>query len=172
MINSIGSSAMEVLNKLFKERIEFSNRHADWYRRKKRSRQRVSLSIRLIGVVLLVAGGIWPQIVAIKRDLPPQAGYILLAFSAGLFLVDRVFGASSNWQRYIVAALEIEAKREIFTVRWNQLQAIEPSQELLTQKSFVLALEFTEQVEGIVLNETNSWVTTINQEIKQLPIGR
>src|SRR5262245_34234909 len=91
-------------------------RELDWYVRKKKGRSFPSQMLRFGAVALTVLGGLVPVLMSLFPSPPSwpwlspfsdmrfgQFGYLLLAIAAGLVLLDRYFGYSTGWMRYIVA---------------------------------------------------------------------
>jgi hypothetical protein len=94
----------------------------------------------------------------------------LVGIAAALLGIDRAFGFSSGWARYVLAATEIRKRLEEFRMDWFALMAAanpEPSPDqvsALIQK----AREFRATVEGIVAQETKDWVTEFQSNMMQL----
>jgi hypothetical protein len=91
----------------------------------------------------------------------PYVGYVLLALGGALLLADRIFGISSGWARFMVAAVDIEAKAEVFRVKIISAayQAKPSSNDNILQ----LCLEFTELISACIVGETKTWVSEFNQ---------
>lgn len=113
---------------------EIIENELSWYLRKKRGRSSVSQWLRFLALVLTVLGGLVPLLVAVfdATDGPQaswtsgirfgQVGYVLLALAGGLVLLDKYFGFSTGWMRYIVAMQAIEKARESFRLDWIGLR--------------------------------------------------
>ena len=106
----------------------------NWYYRKKSGRSVTSRALRFSAVILSVFGGLVPVLVSLFGSRPRwhwldafadlrfgQLGYLLLAIAGGLFLLDKYFGYSTGWMRYIVAMQAIEKAREAFRLDWAAL---------------------------------------------------
>lgn len=138
------------------DRLSFADAHAAWYRRKKRFSQSLSKSLRILSLIFVVSGGIFPVIAQMENLLPVQAGYVLLALSGACLLFDRVLGISTGWARYMTAALELEALAEAF--RAEALLIEVKNDETAHLALMELCRQFTENVNRVVLSETTKWV--------------
>ena len=138
------------------DRLNFARRHANWYRCKKRRIQFISKLLRLMAILLVIAGGIIPLLAHTNFPVPTQAGYILLALGGGCVLTDRIFGVSAGWVRYMIAAINIEAQAEIFRANIVEIEIKKNSEKeaIIIQK----CNELTENIIQIVKLETEAWV--------------
>jgi hypothetical protein len=155
-----------------------AQRQIDWYLSKKARKAHASATLRFVGIVLFVAGGLVPIVKAtlpnVTRSLPfdfGQAGYLLIAVAAGGAALDRFFGYSTGWIRYITAALAIEKSLEEFRMEWARNlaklhggppNAAQLDRLLLTCETFSLAIR--SQVE----QETKAWVVEFQGNMAQL----
>lgn len=144
----------EEISSLRNDRIEFAKRHAEWYRRKKKSKQRFSVVFRSAALMLGSIGGVWPIIVPRAAE-DQYVGYVFIAISGALILADRMFGISSSWMRYMIAALEIEERLELFVLDMDAL-AVREAQS--SPVAFDLARQFTSDICAIVKGETSRWL--------------
>jgi hypothetical protein len=134
--------------------------NANWYRRKKAPRQVFSLWIRLLSLIFALAGGLCPLLPSNSPFPDAQRyGYLLLGVGGGLFLFDRLFGISSAWMRYMLAALEIEASMHSFNVQWIKARAAASTAGGTTnlEPFFMLATDALARIDGIVQRETAEW---------------
>jgi hypothetical protein len=150
-----------------------------WYYAKKARKARMSVTLRFISIVLFVFGGLVP---IIKATLPAsatatlpfdfgQAGYLLIGIAAGCIGLDRYFGYSTGWIRYITTAMAIEKSLEEYRLEWTQHTAkargtpptAEQLEELI-QTCAKFSLTFKSHVE----QETKAWVTEFQSNLTQL----
>jgi hypothetical protein len=150
-----------------------------WYYDKKKWKSRMSAALRVVAILLFVLGGLVP---IIKATLPAaalthlpvdfgQAGYLLIGVGAGCLGLDRFFGYSTGWIRYITTALALEKSREEYRLQWtrqmaktrgNQPSVDEVEQLIQTCATFSLAIK--SQVE----QETKAWVAEFQSNLTQL----
>ncbi len=146
-----------------------------WYWRNKRWKSFCSRWVQLLAVVLTSAAAIIPIVgQLIPQDpLNLKSGLwasLLVGLAAALLALDKAFGFSSGWARYVLAATNIRKSLEEFKMDWTTLIAAacpnpSPQQiEALIQR----AREFRVGVESIVLQETKDWVSEFQNNIAQL----
>ena len=156
-----------------------AQRQIDWYYAKKTRKARVSIVLRFSAILLFVLGGLVP---IIKATLPAdviaklpldfgQAGYLLIGVAAGCVGLDRFFGYSTGWIRYITTGMSIEKSLEEYRMEWARniakLRGAPPNEDQLDQliqicQSFSLAIK--SQVE----QETKAWVAEFQSNLTQL----
>ena len=130
---------------ILRERAELQALDAiGWYYSKKKSKNFWSRWLRFWAILYTILGGLAPilsatglaQLIAQyfygnvdDRDLRlaemrfNQCGYVLIGLAAGCLAFDRFFGFSTNWMRYIGAAMRIETARVRFRFEWERLAA-------------------------------------------------
>ncbi|HUI57413.1 MAG TPA: SLATT domain-containing protein [Bryobacteraceae bacterium] len=156
-----------------------AQKQIDWYYAKKTVKSRVSTGLRFLAILLFVTGGLVP---IIKATLPTtavnkfpfdfgQAGYLLIGIAAGCLGLDRFFGYSTGWIRYITTAMAIEKSLEEYRMEWARnmakLRGGPPNEQQLDQliqtcEAFSLAIK--SQVE----QETKAWVAEFQSSLSQL----
>lgn len=152
-----------------------------WYWENKKWKARMSRWIRLWALLLTAAAGLLPVVSYIARDskwfddatMVTTSGLwasALVGVAAGLLGMDRAFGFSSGWARYVLAATEIRRKLEEFRMDWIALAAMAspaPSAEQIA--TFIQkAREFRVAVEAIVAQETKDWVNEFQTSMAQV----
>jgi conflict system pore-forming effector with SLATT domain len=150
-----------------------------WYYAKKTWKARMSTALRFASILLFVMGGLVP---IVKATLQPaainklpfdfgQAGYLLIGVAAGCVGLDRFFGYSTGWIRYITTAMAIEKSLEEYRMEWARniakLRGAPPNEQQLDQliqtcETFSLAIRT--QVE----QETKAWVAEFQSNLAQL----
>ena len=158
-----------------------------WYLRKKKGRSSISRWVRFTALILTVLGGLVPLLIAVFEEPPAwpwlswaagirfgQVGYVLLALAGGLVLLDKYFGFSTGWMRYIVAMQAIEKARESFRLDWialrrafanTQPQSAEQAEviERMIQRARSVILEVKEHSE----KETQAWILEFQTNLAQ-----
>src|SRR5690349_359137 len=88
---------------------------AGWYQAKIAWKRRISVTLRILSILLITAGGLVPlvkatwspgTVAAVKFDLG-QLGYLLIGLGGGAIAFDRFFGFSSAWIRYVTTEMAI-----------------------------------------------------------------
>jgi hypothetical protein len=156
-----------------------AQRQIGWYFRKMKVKSQASTALRFVAVALFVAGGLVP---ILKGILPPdtvrklpfdlgETGYLLLGMAAGCLALDRFFGYSTGWIRYITTALALEKSLEEFRMEWTRtlakLRGGAPNEAQLDQ--LILTCEnFSVAIRSQVEQETKAWVAEFESNLSQL----
>lgn len=140
----------------------------NWYFSSKREKARWSRWLRFAAILLTTLGGLAP-IVGSAGWLKPEyesvvkmLGYVLLGLAAACVGLDRFFGFSSAWMRYILTALVLEKSLSEFRMEWAMMiaklgdQTPTPEQ---VQSMLQRVKEFVAHVDGKVEEETRDWVS-------------
>lgn len=129
-----------------------------WYMRRRTAKARASKFLRSAAVLLAVTGSAIPfYVLASGSKMSTDWGYLALLLAAGCLLMDRGFGFSSSWARYVSTALAIEA--DISNSRVSLLSTI--STGAAPGKSAAicsLASKLISAVNKHVSDETTGWV--------------
>ena len=156
-----------------------AQKQIQWYWGKKRAKANMSMFLRFVAIILFALGGLVP---IVKATLPAtivtkfpfdfgQSGYLLIGIAAGCIGLDRFFGYSSGWIRYVTTAMALEKSVEEFRLEWTRNMAKmrgaphAPEQlETLIQtcRAFNLAIR------GQVEQETRAWVVEFQTNLSQL----
>jgi hypothetical protein len=164
------------------------DRELGWYYQRKGSRASISQALRFSAVTLSVLGGLVPVVISLFGPRPAwrwldpfasirigQLGYLLLALAGGLFLLDRYFGYSTGWMRYIVAMQAIEKTREAFRLDWTGLcrtlsmtPAGTPEYADLVDRMIQRARSAIVEVKEHSEKETQAWILEFQTNLTQL----
>jgi hypothetical protein len=144
-----------------------------WYFRNKRGKSFLSQWIRFLAVVLTSAAAIVPLLGPLLHFPAlnnPLWASVLVGLAAALLALDRAFGFSSGWARYVMAATNIRKSLEEFKMDWEMLaaQAGPNPSPVQVQALLQRARDFRIAVEGLVLQETKDWVSEFQNNMAQL----
>ncbi|HEV2294326.1 MAG TPA: SLATT domain-containing protein [Tepidisphaeraceae bacterium] len=148
-----------------------------WYMRNRRTKSVVGRGLRIAAILLTTIGGIVPFITttglvdpSAKNDWS-QVGYVFLGLAAGSIALDRFFGFSSGWIRYMTTALLLQRLITEFEMDWIALNAHlstdqhEPDKrELLLRRIQVFLIRVREEVE----RETAEWAAEYRSNLTEL----
>jgi SMODS and SLOG-associating 2TM effector domain 2 len=162
-----------------------------WYYEKKKSKNFWSRWLRFWAIAFTILGGLVPLLSAaglvqivlryysvndpISIQLAElhfnQLGYVLIGFAAGCVAFDRFFGFSTNWMRYIGAAMRIETARVKFAFEWEHLVAPlkgrDPNDNEV--RELLEAIEkFSLAIREAIEQETGAWITEFQTNLSQL----
>jgi len=146
----------------------------EWYWRNKRGKALLSRGIQWMAVVLTAAAGLVPVFgqLLFGSDRIPSGLWstALVGLAAALIGLDRAFGYSSGWARYVLAATEIRKRLDEFRMDWTALSAVACPNPATEQVGALIqrAKEFRLTVEDIVGKETRDWVTEFQNNFSQL----
>jgi hypothetical protein len=148
-----------------------------WYISAKRWKQRFGRLLRASAILLGTIAGILPMLGQAygtpdgKQAFQPVWSSVALAVAAALVLLDRFFGLTSAWIRYVTTELKIrqvleefQMDNEIARAAWT---AGQPSADQV-QQMLARCKAFVTQVQGIVVDETSMWAREFQDTLKQL----
>ena len=143
-----------------------------WYLKAKRPKQLQARVMRGASIALVALAGIIPMLAQVTRGtIAPMWASIALALAAAAIALDRFFGYSSAWMRYITTELHLRQMLDDFQLGWETERAAwrgaAPTEDQL-QRALTRCTTFVSQVNGLVRDETNLWVATFQESLKQL----
>jgi hypothetical protein len=162
------ATSLELSESTYKALAERYRQVIDWYLVEKEKKKRASKAIRAIAWVLAVAGGLIPLLVGAGLEyVDPSLGYVFLASAASIQLVDRYFGYSESWKRYVSVAMECSAGLLAMQVGWLELKAMGDRVELVAGQWSVLR-DHTAKLNEAITGETDHWKTDLEGGIDEL----
>lgn len=144
----------------------------EWYMSEKKSKASWSRSLRVLAVIFATAGGVLPLIsVGTNQTRYAFWGYPLLAAAAGCVAIDRAFGFSSSWMRYLTAATALQKLLLRHQLRWAEMR-MDYGNADISAAQFKDALDelrdFADSVADVVVGETQNWVNEFRGHFSQL----
>jgi hypothetical protein len=101
----------------------------------------------------------------------PAWASVALGIAAALVLLDRYFGFSSAWMRYISTELNLRQLTQEFQMDWESDKAAwlgsEPTPDQL-RATFARFKAFVTQVNTIVRQETDAWIQEFQSTLKEI----
>jgi hypothetical protein len=167
------------LEKLIERAISHADQAIVWYLRSKKAKRIGARLFRLGAILFIAAAGILPILQQIftnegKPPFSPAWASVLLSIAVLFVAIDRFFGFSTAWMRYITAELQIRQARESFELDWLSAHASfrgnTPTPE---QVSAVIGMAkvFTDQLNTLISSETQKWVAEFQETLKQIDEG-
>lgn len=160
------NSRTDSLSKVFEHAMDVSNTAQRWYAGKHPSKRKWGRALRIVGLLLAGAGAIIPIISEIssksgKPAIAPGWAAVALGLAAGCGILDRFFGFSSAWMRYIVAEQRLERQRSDFEYQWNKARTnlTTPPSDTEVEKLLTLARDNVKKVGDVIDRETSEWLT-------------
>lgn len=171
----------ESLKEIHDYAIDQAIKSIDWYWKHKGAKALFSQTVRFFAWVLAAVSGILPIIANLyKADannaLSPLVPSLLLGIAAALLGLDKAFGYSTGWARYVLTATNIRKALEQFRLDWAELMmqsgiSAQPANPITATQVAPLiecAKQFRIEVENQVLQETKEWITEFQTNTAQM----
>jgi hypothetical protein len=133
-----------------------------WYMRERQSKRIWGRFLRFLGILLVGAGVLIPILSQIyaedgKPEIPPIWASVALLLAALLVALDKFFGFSTAWTRFIATNHEITRQRHQFEFEWQILEAEGGGTGADSVAFLDLASEFVLAIDEAVAGETLAW---------------
>lgn len=151
------------VNQAVRDLCKFYHEAIDWYMHEKQKKARASKTLRLASLVLAIAGGAVPLVAPLAPGLNSSFGYLLLALAGGLQLVDRFFGYSNTWSRYVSTALHLNSQLLLLQLDSARLKAVGADE--IAQWDMVD--RYARELAAAVESETTQWVTDFSEILRE-----
>lgn len=142
-----------------------------WYLREKESKAKVSKSLRILAISLLTTGAIFPVLSIISDGgIRSELGYIAFAFGGGVVLLDRGFGYSSSWSRYMAtgaALATVISKHQVAWAAWALMNSTGPDPDVVEPLERII-VPFASEVSDLLESETKMWATEFVENLSSL----
>jgi ABC-type multidrug transport system fused ATPase/permease subunit len=149
----------------------------EYYQFAKKPKKRWAIWLRMAALLFAGAAGLIPilsQLFMTENGTPyvqPAWASVALALAAGALAIDRFFGFSSGWMRFMVTELKARRALDDFELEWEATRAswadTAPSAEQV-QDMIARATRFAGTVADIVRDETDQWMSEFREAIRQL----
>jgi hypothetical protein len=125
-------------------------------------------------LLLTAAAGLVPVIVQLGKNAGMAKGFdsgplasLFVGIAAALLGLDKAFGYSSGWTRYVLTASSMTKVLHEFRMDWVALAAAPPTTE---QQAAMIqrAKEFVSAIQGAVAQETKDWATEFQSNMAQM----
>lgn len=153
-----------------------AERAIDWYYWKRRRMQRWGRALRLGAILATSAAGVTPLVAELmerngRPAIEPLWAAILIAAAGILVLLDRFWGCTSAWVRYMLAAQEISALLDAFRMEWESQKLLWEGLEVdveQAQMTIDRCRSFLDHVRSVIRSETDSWATEFHKVLEQI----
>jgi hypothetical protein len=146
-------------------------RAAAWYIQEKKWKARWSRALRILAILFATAGAAIPFVAANNDAVGFEWGYVLLACAAGAVAMDRFFGFSTAWMRYMTAELAIQQRLQQLQFEWASMLIVRgnrvPSAHEVATELEKLATAAAAIGEEVRL-ETMTWAEEFQSNIGEL----
>jgi hypothetical protein len=152
---------------------------SEWYWREKKSRKKPSQVIRFMALVLTAAAGLTPIVLEVLRNsgVEKLRGYdsgpvasLLVGLAAALLGLDKAFGYSSGWVRYVLTATSMSKLLQEFRMDWVALlgASANPPTSEDHGKLIQRARTFIADIQGLIVQETKDWANEFQSNMAQM----
>lgn len=165
------------LHEVYLRSLKIATEAKGWYAKNSRSKKSGARNIRVLSILLAALAAILPTIgellpsVGINYEIKAGWTVVLLGIAGALLLLDRFFGFTSGWMRYIVAELQLNQIIQEFELDWETERAgwdaNAPTKNQVVQM-LARCKAFISQVNTIVREETDVWVQEFQSTIRYL----
>jgi len=143
-----------------------------WYWRAKLWKRVFSRWIQFMALALAAAAGIVPIVIQLsgaKWDSGLLAS-LLVGLAAAVLGMDKAFGFSSGWTRYVLTATTMTKQLHDFRMDWISLMATADPTPTTTQQSAMIqrAKDFIAAIQAMILQETKDWATDFQNNMAQM----
>lgn len=172
------------LGRIYRHVVDGTQSAIDWYMRAIRRKRWVAYTIRFFAILLVAVAGLIPLLDSVheKYVLPADRlpwvemaldtawATVILAVAAALVGLDRFFGYSSGWMRFIRTELELRRLLVDFELDWQRHRASwQGRPPLPTQVDLALqrCRDLSRQVNDVVHEETSLWIQEFRDSLRQ-----
>jgi hypothetical protein len=179
-VQNLRWSTPEEMQSSIRALYQYTEAHASdsigWYARNKRQKAFMSRSLRFWAIILTTLGGLAPLIEALGwkltgRNTVGQFGYLFLGLAAACIGLDRFFGFSSGWMRYIATMMSLERALSEFRLDWAMMVAKfgdkEPTPDQV-QLMIQRLKDFLVSVDAQIADETQAWVSEFRTNLAEI----
>lgn len=154
------------LNKLFDIVIANAAETSGWYSDKARKNRLWAMWLRSIAIVASTLGAGIPLVSKLFGDqyspsgVPVELAAIVLSCGVAAILLDKFYGFSSSWIRFITTHLKIKRKIQTILFEWQLLRlnlAGKAFEKADLETLFSLCYRFHSEISDIVKEETQAW---------------
>jgi hypothetical protein len=166
------------LAELFGRTNGYSLRTEEWYAAKRRAKRPWGRALRVGAIALGAVAAILPVISEIysgdgRPPVAPAWSTVALILAATLIGLDRYFGFSAAWMRFMAAELRLARRRHEFEYKW-QAQKVRVGTDVSDEElaTFLdLSGELTRAVDQTVSDETEGWIEEFRSSLDRVEQG-
>jgi hypothetical protein len=149
----------------------------DWYWKAKRWKRIPSQWIQFFALALTAAAGLVPIILQLVKNAGAAKGFdsgplasLFVGIAAALLGLDKAFGYSSGWTRYVLTATSMTKLLHEFRMDWVALWAAAAVPPTAEQQAAMIqrAKKFISTIQGMVAQETKDWATEFQSNMAQM----
>lgn len=152
----------------------------DWYWERKKWKRIPAQFVQFFALVLAAAAGLVPILIQVLKNyqikaawLPADSGPLAALFvgiAAMLLGLDKAFGYSSGWVRYVLSATSMTKLLQEFRIDWITLSAGCGAADPVAARCAAIqrAKEFISAMQSMVEQETKDWAAEFQSNMAQM----
>lgn len=161
---------------IYQHVVDGATRAIGWYLTHRRSKKRWAQILRVGAIFMVTIAGVLPvlsQILSADRPVTIQPAWasVALGIAVALVALDRFFGFSSAWSRYIATEQAISAALNQFLLDWQKVSSKVFASEFTKDDldAFLdLAKKLAEKTDELVQAETLQWVKEFRETLTDM----
>jgi SMODS and SLOG-associating 2TM effector domain 2 len=152
------------LDALYEYAVATAHQARQWYVDRHEAKRRWGRTLRLFAILMGVIAVIVPILAQLWSEVPPGLSTVAIALGAVFISLDRFFGASAGWMRFIQAEQRLTERLSRFEFDWAaiQLASTDPTDSAALSAHLDLVRGLVEDVQRIVADETSMWIEEFN----------
>lgn len=166
----------ECLKALEDYAIDFGTRNKEYYRNNSAYKRSLAKGLRILAILASAVAGVLPvlsQISANNNKYPIDPAWATVAVTVAITAIglDRFFGFSSGWVRFITTEIKIESKIEQLRLSIENERFSWQGQPPTFDKAKAtlgIIISFLNEISEIVKDETNTWVIEFQNVLQKL----
>jgi hypothetical protein len=166
------------LSLVFEHAVGLAVSAEEWYASKRPSKRKAARILRVGAVLLGAVAVVLPILSEITGEdadpaIAPGWAAVALAAAAALITLDRFFGFSSGWMRFMEAELRLTRLRHRFEYDWNTQRAASSDAPNDAELStfLTLARTFVLEIDKVVAEETVTWIVEFRGGLERTEQG-
>jgi len=177
-LNWSAEQRSQSLSVVFEHAVGLATGAEEWYAAKRRAKRRWGRALRVGAIVLGAVAAVLPILSQIytnddKPAIAPGWAAVALAAAVALVGLDRYFGFSTGWMRFMAAELRITRLRHDFEYAWQsgRAAATAPTSDNEVAALLARAREFVLAVDDVIADETGTWITEFRTSLERAEQG-
>ena len=175
-LNWAPEHARQSLHVIYQHVVDTASMAINWYLVARRPKRRWAQVLRVGAIIMVAVAGVLPvlsQILAAGNSMVIQPAWatVALAIAVALVALDRFFGFSSAWARYMATGQAISAALNQFRLDWQQSSCQLPA-DVLTQDSIDRLLDLAKtliiKTDDLIQSETSQWVKEFRETLTEI----
>jgi low affinity Fe/Cu permease len=168
--------ARQSLDLIYQHVVDTAARAINWYLVARRPKKRWAQRLRVGAIVMVAVAGVLPvlsQILGTRTSevIQPAWATVALAIAVALIALDRFFGFSSAWARYMATGQAISAALNQFRIDWQKSSCQFPADGLSHDSIdhlLDLAKALAIKTDDLIQAETLQWVKEFRETLTEI----